>query len=164
MAEVIRRYAPGDALSTRQVFFRAVREGASSRYSTAELDDWVSDPTPPEGWGDWLDEHITLVAEAAGRVTGFFMLERDGYLNMAFVLPERMGQGTADALYAEILREARALGLAQLTVLASRHAQGFFRRHGWRPAPELPPRDGLDPRQGPDDTPMNRPMALDLAP
>jgi putative acetyltransferase len=164
MAEVIRPYTPADAAVTRAVFVRAVRQGAAGRYSPDELLDWLPDPAMPEDWGDWLAEHITLVAEDETGITGFFLLERDGYLNMAFVLPERMGKGTADALYAGILRQARALGLTQLTVLASRYAQGFLLRHGWRMAPDLPPREGLDLRQEPGDTPLNRPMALELEP
>lgn len=160
----VRRFAPGDAEATRQVFVRAVLEGAAGRYSEAERRSWVPDPSLPAGWAAWLDAHHTLVAEEDGRVTGFMMLERDGYLNMAFVLPERMGQGTAEALHAALLATARDLGLRRLTVLASRYAQGFLARRGWRPAPELPPRPGLDPRQGPHDRPVNRPMALDLAP
>ncbi len=158
---MIRPYRPEDAPGLRQVFVRAVREGAASRYTPEEIARWLPDPAMPAGWGDWLGAHLTFVAEE-GALQGFMMLERDGYLNMAFVLPEVMGTGVADALLAEVLGAARGLGLTRLSVLASRHAQGFFRRHGWRLAPELPPRKGLDPRQGPNDNPMNRPMALDL--
>lgn len=39
-----------------------------------------------------------------------------------------------------------------------------IRRHGWRLAPELPPRAGLDPNQGPGDNPQDHPMALELVP
>lgn len=162
MARAVRPFVADDAAATHAVFVRAVREGAASRYSLAERDDWLPDPTMPDDWGDWLAEHITLVATEGGAVTGFFMLERDGYLNMAFVLPECMGKGTADALYAALLPVARDLGLSRMTTLASRFAQGFFRRHGWHPAPDLPPRDGQDPDQRPGANPQNRPMAIDL--
>ena len=67
-----------------------------------------------------------------------------------------------NALYAAILAEARALGLPHLHVLASRCSQGFFLRHGWRMAPELTDIPGLDPRQGPHDNPVNKPMAVAL--
>ena len=159
---MIRRFRLADAQATREVFVAAVRIGAVGRYTQQELADWVPDATMSEGWGPWLDGHITFVADMAGQITGFMMLERSGYLNMAFVLPDQMGKGTADALYAAILAQARSLPLSQMHVLASRYAQSFFARHGWRLAPEITGLEGLDPCQGPNDTPGNRVMALEL--
>lgn len=139
----------------------AVRIGAAGRYTAAELLEWLPDPAMPDDWGDWLAEHLTFVAED-GLLTGFMMLERSGYLNMAFVLPGQMGKGTADALYAALLAEARTLAPIRLTTLASRYSQSFLARHGWQMAPDITGIAELDPNQGPHDTPMNRPMALRL--
>ncbi len=157
----IRRFRPEDAAATRDVFVQAVREGCAGRYSQAERLAWVPDPALTADWGPWLDRHLTLVAAEGLRITGFMMLERDGYLNMAFVCPDRMGTGLADRLYAALLDEARGLGLTRLTVLASRYAQGFFFRHGWRLAPEIREIGGQDLRNRPEDNPVNRAMALD---
>lgn len=159
---MIRRFCLADAQPTRDVFVAAVRIGAAGRYSAPELQDWVPDPAMPKDWGTWLDGHITFVSETHDEIDGFMMLERSGYLNMAFVLPDRMGKGTADGLYRAILTQARSLALPRMHVLASRYAQSFFTRHGWRLAPELTGIEGLDPRQGPQDRPLNRVMALDL--
>ncbi len=160
----IRRFQPGDAEGTRHVFVDAVRIGAAGRYDAQERLDWVPDPAMPEDWGAWLQSHVTLVAIEEGRITGFMMVERGGYLNMAFVLPDRMGTGLADRLYEALMQEVRALGLVRLHVLASRYAESFFRRHGWQPAPEFADLDHCDPRQGPGETPVNRPMKLDPVP
>ena len=160
----IRRFRTGDAAATHEVFVEAVRVGAAGRYSQAERLQWLPDPTMPDGWGDWLQRHVTLVSLSGGLITGFMMLERDGYVNMTFVRPDQMGKGTADLLYAAVLSEARALGLTRLHVLASRYAESFFRRHGWQPAPEFAHLKGCDPRQGADDHPVNRPMKLDPIP
>lgn len=162
MSRQIRRFRPADARETHEVFVDAVLTGAAERYTPEELHDWIPDPAMPQGWGDWLARHTTFVAVQAGRITGFFMIEADGYLNMAFVRPACRGDGTADALYAAVLDHARKAAMPRMTVVASRYAQGFLRRHGWRMAPELPPHEGLDPRQGPHDNPINRPMALEL--
>lgn len=164
MAEIIRPFRPTDAEATRDVFVRAVGEGAASRYSAEEIAAWLKDPAMPEGWGDWLHGQITFVAEDADRITGFMMLERSGYLNMAFVLPEVMGQGTADRLYAQILAAARALGLTRLTVFASRHARRFFARHGWRPDPTVPLPEGMDPALTRGDNPITLAMSLEPHP
>lgn len=158
---MIRRFRPEDAQACRDVFVAAVTRGAAGRYTAAERAAWLKDPAMPPGYGEWLGRHITLVAETRGRITGFMMLEASGYLNMAFVLPEEMGRGLADALYQALLAEARALGLRHLQVLASRYAQGFFARRGWRLAPDLV-LPGLDPAQGPGAQTLNRAMVIDL--
>ena len=116
---MIRRFRPEDAQPTRDIFVAAVRTGAAGRYSEAERLDWVPNPAMPEDWGDWLGGHITFVAETAGRLTGFMMIERDGYLNMAFVTPDQMGKGVAGALYAEVLAEIEGLNLPRLTRLTT---------------------------------------------
>ncbi|MFN0115323.1 MAG: N-acetyltransferase family protein [Paracoccaceae bacterium] len=164
MNPTVRRFRSGDAAATREVFAEAVLVGAAPRYSEAERRDWVPDPAMPEDWGEWLDEHLTFVAEDAGGIVGFMMIERDGYLNMAFVRPEAMGKGVAGTLYAAILSEARGLGLTRLTAAASRFFQGFLIRRGWRVVPGLPERPDVTILDTPKDNPQNRAMALDLLP
>lgn len=164
MTETIRPFRATDAAATHAVFVRAVREGATSRYSAEEIAHWLPSADMPPDWGDRLAHHVTLVAEGPKGLTGFIVLHRDGYLDFTYVLPDRMGRGTADALHAAMLVEARALRLPYLTVLASRFAQGFLARHGWLYAPDLPPRPRQDPRQGPQDNPIHRPMILHLPP
>ena len=156
MTPIIRPFRLTDALQTRQVFTDAVLIGAASRYTLAERRDWVPDPAMPKDWGQWLDRHITLVADDPPEITGFMMIERDGYLNMAFVRPERMGTGLADQLYTALLPLSPQI---RLTTLASRFAQSFFLRHGWLYAPEIANMEGMDPDQS-TPNPLNRPMAL----
>lgn len=160
---MIRRFQPTDARGTWGVFFRAVRIGAAGHYTEQELIDWVPSDQMPADWGDWLDRHITFVGLTEERITGFFMLERDGYLNMAFVLPEYRRSGLAGQLYAAILAEARALALPQMTVIASRLATPFFRRAGWVDDPAPPPRDGhpILPAD-PTDPPIEWTLKVDL--
>ncbi|MGV8987391.1 MAG: GNAT family N-acetyltransferase [Cypionkella sp.] len=158
---MIRRFRLADDQACRDVFVAAVEVGAAGRYSAEERAGWLKNPAMPTGYAAWLDQHITFVAEDV-TINGFMMLEASGYLNMAFVRPDAMGKGVADALYAAVLAEARSLALPRLHVLASRYAQSFFARHGWQLAPEITEIEGLDPRQGPDDTPLNRVMTLTL--
>lgn len=169
---MIRRFRLADASACRDAFVAAVLVGAAGRYTTAELADWVGNPAMSVRYGAWLNQHITFVAEDGivaedGRITGFMMLEATGYLNMAFVRPDVMGKGVADALYAAVLAEARTLALPRLHVLASRLAQSFFARHGWHVVRDIASSgfaaiEGLDPDQGPDNTPLNRVMVLRL--
>jgi putative acetyltransferase len=143
-AALIRRFLLADAAPTHDVFVQAVTVGAASRYSAEERADWLPDPLMPPDWGYWLADHHTLVADEGDRITGFFMVEASGYLNMAFVTPDRMGTGLADRLLAGVMDHARDRGMAELTTLASRHARSFFARHGWTPAPWITEIPGAD--------------------
>lgn len=103
-------------------------------YSAAERAAWAPDPVPPSDWGRRLGDQITLVATRKAAIRGFMTLGRDGHLDLAYVLPEERGQGTADALLAALEAAARARGLHWLTTEASLVARPFLERHGWRGA------------------------------
>ena len=167
---MIRRFRPGDAQGTWDVFFAAVRIGAAGHYTEQELIDWAPVDQMPADWGDWLDRHVTYVGESDSTVetpdtsvSGFFMLERDGYLNMAFVRPNMRRTGLAGQLYAAILADAKALRLPRLTVIASRLATPFFRRAGWVDDPDPPFHEGhpILPAN-PEDPPIEWALKLDL--
>ena len=128
----IRRYRPEDRPACWQIFYRAVREGAAGHYSEAQRAAWAPTPLPALDGYDKLGAQLCFVAERDGALTGFMSLECDGYLDMAFVLPEEMGKGTAAALHGGILAEARQLGLTRMTVHASHLARRFFLKQGWR--------------------------------
>lgn len=127
----VRPYRPEDREGCWLVFYRAVREGAAGFYDEAQRAAWAPEPLPALDGHDKLLAGWTFVAERAGRVSGFMTLEPSGHLDMAFVLPEEMGQGTAGAIHAAVLAKARAEGLARLTVQASHLARRFLTRQGW---------------------------------
>jgi len=132
MSLSVRRYRPEDRAACALVFYRAVREGAAEFYDAAQRAAWAPSPVPDPEKPDKLAGQWCHVAERAGAVVGFMSMAQDGYLDMAFVLPEEMGRGTARALHDAVLADARAAGLTRLTVRASHLARRFFGRHGWR--------------------------------
>lgn len=129
----IRRFHADDGPGCWAVFVDAVRVGARDHYSPEELADWLPDDTCPTGYAEWLGGHFTCVACDGNLVTGFMMMHRDGYLDLAFVLARCRRTGLAALLYANILAEAHRLGLPRLTVRASRLAERFFVKAGWQP-------------------------------
>lgn len=154
--ERLRPYTPADAAPLHALFRQAVRYGAEGHYTTQELENWAGPPDLPETWARRHADNITLVAQDDGQITGYMMMHPDGYLDMAFVRPDRRRSGTAALLYDAILDEARARHLPRMTVLASRLMERFLTKRGWRPAPELAAELG--------EIPQNRAMSLDLAP
>lgn len=131
MPSALRPYRPEDRAAMAQVFFRAVREGSAAHYSEAERAAWAPSPTPDWDKPDKLLDQDCLVAEEAGRMTGFFSMDATGYLDMAFVIPEVMGNGTAAALYEALMARARARGLTRFTVRAAEQSRRFLARRGW---------------------------------
>ena len=140
---VIRPYRPDDRAAVARIFYRAVREGAAAFYDDAQRAAWAPRDTPDPTKPDKLLDQWCWVAEDGGRITGFMSLCDDGYLDMAFVLPEVMGKGHAAALYDTLLQKARSQGFPRLTVHASHLARPFFVRRGWQvDKAELHPSNG----------------------
>jgi putative acetyltransferase len=153
----VRRYCPEDRAATAGVFFRAVREGTAGRYTEAQRHDWATSPEPDWTRPDPREGQETWVSEEAGRITGFMAMTPEGYLDMAFVLPEVMGKGHAGAIYDVLLAHAKAAGIARLTVRASHFSRRFLEKRGWR-------LDGAEPYTSPAGiTHEINLMSLDLA-
>ena len=126
----IRPYDAADRDAISGVFYRAVHEGSAAFYTEAERAAWAPSPLASDRPDKLLDQWA-WVAERDGVVTGFISLCPDGELDMLFVLPEVMGDGTAAQLYDTLLHQARAVGLARLTVRASDLSHRFLTRRGW---------------------------------
>lgn len=133
MDVTVRSYAPGDAKPLGVVFHRSVHEGAASRYSPEERAAWSPEIPDTRSWDLRLRDAETVVAEVSGKAVGFMSLNMArGYLDLAFVLPEVMGKGVAESLYAVLESRSRARGLTRLSTEASLLAEPFFLRRGWR--------------------------------
>lgn len=122
-----------DTPGLAQLFHRAVHEGAGQHYSAAQRSAWSPEPPFSPDWHRRLIAAQTIVAEKDGALLGFMTLDiATGWLDFAYVIPEVMGQGVSDTLYAMIEGRARAVGLRDLETEASLLGERFFRRHGWR--------------------------------
>jgi putative acetyltransferase len=131
-APTIRQYRATDRAAVARVFYRAVREGTVAHYDAAQRAAWAPSPDPDLSVPDKLLDQWCWVAENDGQITGFMSLCKDGLLDMAFVIPEAMGKGTAAALYDTLLAKARRARLPRLTVEASAFSHRFLLKRGWR--------------------------------
>lgn len=127
----VRAYRPENRTATAAVFFRAVREGTVGVYSEVQRLDWAKSPVPDLTTPDPRAGQDTWVSEEGGQITGFMALDKTGYLDMAFVLPEVMGKGHAARIYEVLLAHAKASGLRRLTVDASHFSRRFLEKRGW---------------------------------
>lgn len=132
MAPTIRPYRQTDRAAASLVFYRAVREGAAAHYPADELAAWAPSPDPDLNRPDKLLDQWCFVAEQDGVLTGFFSMDHSGYLDMAFVLPEVMGNGTAATLYDTLMHRAKTAGLTRFTVRAAHQSRQFLTRRDWQ--------------------------------
>ena len=132
MTLAVRPYTPNDRASCQNVLYRAVHEGAVDFYTKAQQDAWAPSKTPDLSYADKLLDRWCWVAEAKDGVIGFMTLTENGYLDMAFVMPEAMGKGVADALYTALIEHAKAESLGTLTLNAGPLARRFFAKQGWQ--------------------------------
>lgn len=122
-----------DAPGLAKIYHRAVHEGAGRHYSTEQCNAWSPSPPMDEVWCRRLIEAQTIVAERGDALLGFMTLDiATGWVDLAYVVPEVMGQGVADTLYAMLEGRARSAGLRDLETEASLLGERFFRRQGWR--------------------------------
>ncbi|MBL9047875.1 MAG: GNAT family N-acetyltransferase [Tabrizicola sp.] len=130
----VRPYRAADSDACWDLFFRAVREGTAGIYDETQRQDWAPDwdPDAPDDGEDKLLAQACWVSEKDNRITGFMSLTREGYLDMAFVLPEVMGKGHAAAIYDQLLAHALTARLPRLTVDASHFSRRFLERRGWQ--------------------------------
>lgn len=90
-------------------------------------------------WGRWLTPGVTLILEHDGIPRGLVAGVRDQdptvvHLMAMWVHPSLRGSGAADALVAEHLAWARAVGarLIRLAVISTNHrARRLYERHGF---------------------------------
>lgn len=132
MPRVIRPYRPEDRAAAKLIYRRAILEGTRDVIGEAERIAWAGTAETDPMTEDKLTAQWCWIAEEDGRPTGFMSLCPDGLLDMAFVIPEVMGTGTAGALYDVLLAKARAEGLTRLTVLASPLSKRFLVKRGWK--------------------------------
>ena len=131
MTDRIRLAHCGDMAGLGLLWHDAVHTGAVGAYDAAQRKAWSPAPKSAAFMTERLSGQIILVGEDDEGLAGFFTLTPGGELDMAYVRPDRKGDGLASRLHQAILDEARQRGLASLTVQASHIARKFFEKHGW---------------------------------
>lgn len=127
----IRLFRDEDAKAAAQIFYDAVRQGAAEFYDEAQRAAWAVEVPNSEVWGDRLKAQITYVAVSDEQLVGYMTLADDGYIDLAFVRPDRIGTGVAKALYDAVQAKAVEFGALRLYSEASFLAKRFFERQGW---------------------------------
>jgi len=124
---VFRRARPGDAAALTQIALAAKQ---SWGYPDAWMAQWRPDLAIAPGY---IDSWPVWVAELEGTMAGFLGLVReDGrwQLEHLWVLPAFHGRGLGRALFAEAVKQARAVGAAELCIKSDPNAEPFYLKMG----------------------------------
>ncbi|MFT6090389.1 GNAT family N-acetyltransferase [Sulfitobacter sp.] len=127
----IRPLEPTDSAQAVQVFFDAIHRGTADVYSAEQRQAWAGTSPDIDGWRNRFVGVQGFAAETAGQLVGFMTIDETGYIDLAFVSPDAMGQGIGRKLYDAMEDRARAFGVKHATTHASKKARPFFERMGW---------------------------------
>jgi putative acetyltransferase len=128
----IRRFQPTDLDEVLLLFRQTVLAINARDYTEEQVSVWAPDETDRERLAPRLAVPYTLVAENAGKITGFGTLTEDGIIDFLYVHKDHQRQGIATRILSGLEREARLLGLSTLTTEASITAKPFFVKRGFR--------------------------------
>ncbi|MCJ8324967.1 MAG: GNAT family N-acetyltransferase [Rhizobiales bacterium] len=127
----VRPFQDTDAKAAAQIFYDAVHIGAAEFYNQEQRAAWAAEVPNSDVWCDRLNAQIAYVAVSDEQLVGYMTLADDGYIDLAFVRPDKIGTGVAKALYDAVEAKAIEFGASRLYSTASFLAKRFFERQGW---------------------------------
>lgn len=130
----IRKYRSQDTPEIVQLFYDTVHTINKKDYTSEQLEVWAPKISQEniEHWKTSLTQNRTYVAEINGKIVGFGDISPTGYLARLYVHKDFQGQGIASALVQILEKEAKTLGVSEITTHASITAKPFFERRGYR--------------------------------
>lgn len=126
----LRPARPGDGPAVFDVTRRSVAGLARTHYSAEQIDGWMGERTPAT-YEEAIAGGRMVVAERGGAVVGF-VDAAPGEVTRLFVLPEAAGTGLGKRLLAIGIEHARAGHAGPLRLEATRNAEAFYAKHGFR--------------------------------
>ncbi len=134
MPLTIRRAVASDAAGACDAVRRSIRELCVKDHQGdgATIDAWLANKTDAN-FTRWItsDQHIAFVAEDAGRVVGFGLLDRAGSIALLYVSPDARIEGVSKALLTAMEDAARSVGVRTVTLDSSTTARRFYERAGY---------------------------------
>ena len=156
----LRKYHPSDCAALAALFYETIHTVNARDYPQEQLDAWADGHVDLDAWNESFLAHNTYVAvqecvdaddidsrasdstdTAPGKtggspanalIIGFGDMDDTGYLDHLFVRWDCQGRGVATALCDALEEHCRDLGLAAVTVHASKTALPFFLHRGYR--------------------------------
>lgn len=131
----VRKSVPNDAASVVVVLRRSIKELCHEDHLGQRdiLELWLANKTHKSvaGWIVAPTNFCVTALSALDEVIGFGMLNRSGKILLLYVLPENIGSGVGHKLLEALEYQAKAWGLAELSLGSTVTAKTFYERHGY---------------------------------
>src|SRR5882724_4774222 len=129
---MIRRATLADAEGIFRVHRSAIRDVASTHYTSEQIEAWAG-RLSPASYGESIENKILFVAVDAGQICGFSQLDpENSVVEAVYVLPSHLRRGLGGRLLSALESIARASGLTQLTLDASLNSVPFYEQASYR--------------------------------
>jgi putative acetyltransferase len=129
----LRSASPEDFSALQQLYAAAVRGLAIEAYSPAQCEAWAAQALNNPQWPERLaSAHVCLAEDENDVIAGFIAWNEEGHIDLLFTAPAHARSGVATWLYTHAEAALRAEGVSRLHTEASRLAQPFFSKHGFR--------------------------------
>ena len=144
----VRPATTADAAAACEVLRRSIRElcVADHRDDERILAAWLANKTP-ENVRRWIatPSLFCVVAVEIGEVRGVGMVQRDGEIQLCYLVPEAQHRGIGKLLLRTLEAEAVRWGLDKVFLTSSLTAKAFYERNGYARTGEATAMRGLPP-------------------
>jgi GNAT superfamily N-acetyltransferase len=134
MSVVIRRAVPADAGAACELVRRSITTLCVPDHGqdASTIAAWLAHKTV-DNFAGWISSprHVAVVADDAGTLAGFALLNLGGTIALLYVAPAFRFRGISKALLASLEDHAVALGIARLSLESSATALSFYERCGY---------------------------------
>lgn len=114
-----------------QLLYDTVHNVNIKDYSPEQVDVWAPKEPEVEKWAGFFENNICYVAEIGDKIVGFGDMTEGGYLNTLYTHKDYQRKGVGSGLLKVFEKEARELGLNEITTEASITAKPFFEKQGF---------------------------------
>ena len=134
MAITVRPASEADAVAACDVLRRSIRELCVADHGHDEqvLSAWLANKTP-ENVRAWITSasSFSVVAVDGSEVRGFGLVQRDGEIQMCYLVPEVQYRGAGKLMLRALEEQAARWGLQGVFLTSSVTARRFYERNGY---------------------------------
>ena len=139
MSIAVRPASEVDAMAACDVLRRSIRELCVADHGHDEhvLSAWLANKTPENVRG-WIADpsSFSVVAVEGSEVRGFGLVQRDGEIQLCYLVPEVQYRGAGKLILRALEEQAARWGLEGVFLTSTVTARRFYERNGYVPSGE----------------------------
>jgi len=128
----LRLYRETDCMELIQLFYDTIQTVNRKDYSEEQINAWASNALNYSMFSKKFSENPTVIIEAAGEITGFGVVTKQGYFDSLFVHKDWQRQGIGTTIANNIETYTKSNNVNIMTVRSSKTALPFFENRGYK--------------------------------